>query len=184
MKKLIFILCSFLSINAFGQNNDSTSRDNKVVNIGHDLPTTKPHLKFLSVIDNKMYYGYSIKKVKPISILDVEVLKGKEASDIYGKLAEHGVVVITTKKYAVKTYQNKLDYLSKEYKNYLKKNKNNDSGLVYLINGVAMEGKQYDTIKKLFGVVDKIRTVDFVEKFSEKLNTNNPKPIIVITTQQ
>ncbi len=76
---------------------------------------------------------------------------------------------MTTKPYAIKAYQNKLSSLSNYYKDYLEKNKNNDSDLVYVLNGDVLESRQYETIKKLYEAVEEIKTVYFIEKFSAKL---------------
>src|ERR1700678_251239 len=103
MKELTITLCLFLSINALAQSSDTVRKDTSRILAGPDMRSINPHMKYLSVIDDKIYYRSSIKKgIDPSSIIDVEVLKSKEGVNKYGKLAKNGVVVIITRKFAIK----------------------------------------------------------------------------------
>ena len=173
MKIFAIVFCLFLSLNTLAQSGDTVPKDTSRVSLKHDMPSITKRFKFLSVIDNKLYYRRSLKKRlvrHPSDILDVNVLKGKEGTEKYGELGAHGVVVVTTKSYAIKSYQNKFSSLSNYYKNYLNKNKNDDLGLVYVLNGDVLESKQYEAIKRMYEALDQIKTVDFIDKYSKKLD--------------
>jgi len=185
MRRLYFLIIAlFFLFGANAQQTDTSQTKSSQTAIIRDLPDSPKKLKFLSIVDGKQRFGRHIKKVNPKNIINVDVLKRDDAVSKYGKLGINGVVVITTKHYVIKTYQRKLSSFSLEYNNYLEQNKNDDSGLVYLINGGVVDGSRFEIIKKLFDEIEKVKTVDFIDKLSEKLNLNNPKPIVVITTKQ
>jgi TonB-dependent SusC/RagA subfamily outer membrane receptor len=183
MKILIIVFFLFLSVNALSQSND-TSYQKSTFRLGPDIRTVN-NSKFLYIVDDKTYCVNHIKKrLAPDTskILEVSVLKGANASAIYGSKGVNGAVVVITKKFATKEYQKKLSAFSEDYKKYIALNKNDDSDLVYLLNGVVLNGKPSEVIKTLYNEIEKLKTVDFIDQFSKKLNLNNPKPIVVITT--
>jgi hypothetical protein len=189
MKVSLFLFCLFLSVSAAAQNIDTMRKDTARRIMFVDARTPGRYDKFLSVIDDKPYYRRSIKKSwlrDTSNILEVKVLKGKEAFDKYGKLAENGVVVITTKKYAVKCYQNKLGAFSVDYRKYIElqgEHSQNDNGIVYEIlkNEGAVFFKGDKLIRELYNMpVASIKDVDLHRK--ETCCGTNVS--VVITTKQ
>jgi TonB-dependent SusC/RagA subfamily outer membrane receptor len=81
MKILTVIFCLFLSVNALAQ---STGRG-------------KP----LYVIDGILVTDGAEARLNPAIVEKVSVLKGKAATDLYGKKAAYGVIIITTKKHKI-----------------------------------------------------------------------------------
>jgi hypothetical protein len=147
------------------------------------LLPVNPKNKKLIVIDGFIYKG-KFTDIDPKDILSFDTLGNPGATNIYGEQGKDGVLLMTTFKTGLEYCQRKLSNFSIAYRFYLEANKNDDSGLVYLLNGVVLEGSRSDIIKKLHDEIEKVKTVDFIDKRSEKLNLNNPKPIVVITTKQ
>jgi hypothetical protein len=183
MKVNVFLFCLFLSVNALAQSKDTTGKDTARHFMIVDARSPGKYDKPLYVVDGIIYKG-NIRRIKPESILQIAILKQPGATNIYGKDGENGVVIIETLKFGIEYCHRKLSSFSIAYRDYLDVNKNDDSGLVYLLDGIVLEGKRNEIIKKLYDAIEKIKSVDFIEKFSAKLNTNNAKPIVVITTKQ
>ncbi|MFI5162738.1 MAG: TonB-dependent receptor plug domain-containing protein [Sphingobacteriales bacterium] len=93
MKKLAFIFCLFLSVQAFAQSGDTTRK-----------PASKPAFTLayktdpLIVLDGMVYKG-ALNSISPEDIHDINILKGTSATALYGQDAIMGAVVIKTKKY-------------------------------------------------------------------------------------
>jgi TonB-dependent SusC/RagA subfamily outer membrane receptor len=119
------------------------------------------------------------KDINPDHILNVTVLKGNNATAIYGSQAEKGVVIIITKRYAIKQYQQKLSAFSKEYKTYLLEHQTKADVFEYELNGTALEDSYYGNAQKLFKIpIENIKRVDFLKNpthngFSGKTNIVN-----------
>jgi len=139
--------------------------------------------KKLIVLDGAIYEG-KFTDIDPKDILSFNTLEGPVATSIYGEQGKNGVLLMSTLEEGIREYELKLSNFSFAYRFYLEANKNDDSGLVYLLNGVVLEGSRSEIIKRLYDEIEKVKTVDFIDKFSEKLNLNNSKPIVVITTKQ
>ena len=91
-------------------------------------------------------------------------------------------VILTTKKYAVSEYQKKLSAFSKDYKLYVKENKNKDDQIFYVINGIQVQGTKDEILKTLYNLTArKIKTVFFLAKYYKDF-FNNKYPIVVIGT--
>ena len=126
-----------------------------------------------------------LKKIKPEDILEISILKDASAAALYGSKGANGVIIITTKSYAQQQYQQKLSGFSKSYKNYLKTNKDDDSELLYVLNGEPLNRTANgDLIKKLYDIpLYKIKAVTFMDKYY-KDTFNNNKPLILINTKK
>lgn len=126
-KALIILFWLTLSGEAFAQNSDTTYRK-----------TLKISAKAMVIVNDSIYKG-NIDNIHPMDILDLQVLVrpvfiGAEKNDT--------TLIITTKAYAIRSYQKKLSAFSKEYKDYIaqiEKNDNNDNGMMYLIDGKGYE---------------------------------------------
>jgi hypothetical protein len=184
MMKFTFALFSvLLSINTLAQRVDSVKRDSSLhLRLGHDISSSVTRQRFLTIIDNKLYYKKRIKKrwigdLK--NIVYVNVLKGPESRAKYGKIGNNGAVVIVRKQYAIVQYQKKLSPFSKEYKRYIESHQNH-SDLIYLLNGVVLPTGEVN--KQLYDIpAASIKSVDVMDKYYRDV-FNNDKPIIVITT--
>jgi TonB-dependent SusC/RagA subfamily outer membrane receptor len=115
------------------------------------------------------------------SILKVEVLKDAKATAVYGSSGANGVIIITTKQFAIRQYQKKLSAISEAYKKYLAAHKNDDSGLSYVIDGeVVKPGNKF--IDTLFNLPSfKIQQVNMLgPKEFEGMTTH----LVIITTKK
>ena len=93
MKKLTFIICLFLSVQALAQSGDTTHKAAAKQKFTLAYKTDP-----LIVMDNVVYKG-NINSINPSDIQDITILKGNHATDAYGPDAVAGAVVIRTKKY-------------------------------------------------------------------------------------
>jgi len=115
------------------------------------------------------------------SILKVEVLKDAKATAIYGSLGANGVIIITTKQFAIRQYQKKFSSFSSAYKKYLAVHKNDDSKVTYVLDGeVVKPGNKF--IDTLFNLPSsKIQHVNMLgPKEFEGMTTH----LVVITTKK
>ena len=185
MRTVLIIFYLFSSIRCLAQNSAPVHRDTaRTVIFFVDAKPIGKHEIFLYVIDNKPHYRSSIKRILDTSdLLDFQVLKGKKAMLKYGKTAGSGVVMITTKKYAVKAYQEKFSNLSIKYKEYLRLNHNKDDSVAYIVNGKFFDEKPNEVTLKLYKIPsDQIKTVDIIENTFR--NGNPQKELVIVTTKQ
>ncbi len=135
----------------------------------------------LYILDNKIIA--SINNIAPDSILELSVLKDSSATAAYGQNAINGVVIITYRKFAVNHYQSNFSKLSKKYKNYIRLNNSDDSGLLYVINGVPVDGKSDEVIRKLYELnKNNIKSVNIIDKGINEESTIQ-KPLVIIVTK-
>ena len=84
---------------------DPTKKSNVVVHISHQ--NTKSQGKQMVVVDGKVMIQEEsntvLKKMNPNDIQSMSVLKGEEATSIYGDKSKDGVLLITTKEGSAKT---------------------------------------------------------------------------------
>ena len=186
-KLFAFMVC-VLSNNVFGQQTVSHKTDSsKKIYLIRDAASVYPNAP-LYIIDDKEIAdslaasNRALKSINPNDILTISVLKDVPAEAIYGIRGALGVVIITTKMYAKTKYQNKLSTVSKEYKRYIESHRNDDSDLVYLLNGVVLSTG--DVIKQLTDIpAGSIKSVDVMDKYYKGIFNNN-EAIIVITTKR
>lgn len=158
MKIVVILLFLFASANASAQSTDTKD-------------TTY-------VVDRKLS-DRKLGGTSPYDILNIQILLGK---DVDGH-PNPPTVIVLTRKFAISEYQKKLGSFSNDYKKYLDNHNNRDDSLLYVLNGVVLEGKQDEVIGKLFAAVDKMKTVDFMDKYFKNIFNNN-RPIIIITTKK
>lgn len=116
-------------------------------------------------IDDKLYYTGTLKKSQfPDKFFYVKVLMPYDAKIRFGQNGKNGaLVIITNKKFAVRSYQMKFSKFSKQYKSYMLKNQDNDMELEYVLDGKDLDDNDYDRIIKLYELsVQKIARVDLV----------------------
>ena len=172
-RKLIYlIVLLFLSHALSAQTADTT----KAVYRDAQFTSTEP----LYILDGKI--AKSINNVKPDSILEISVLKDQNAISIYGQRAINGVVIVTNRKFAITRYQSKFSKVSKKYKNYIRSNNSDDSGLLYVINGVPVDGKSDDIIRKLYDLnKNNIKSVNIIEKGINEESTIQKSVVAIVT---
>ena len=85
----IILLCLLASVSAFAQSTDTIRKDTSV-------PTHKTNP--LIVKDGVPYKG-DIKSIDPKTIADITVLKGNDATSLYGTEASNGAILIRTKQH-------------------------------------------------------------------------------------
>jgi TonB-dependent SusC/RagA subfamily outer membrane receptor len=127
-------------------------------------------------------------------IFDIKILKydSTQIALTNPNRGQHDVVIICTQKGAIKSYQKKFSTFSKDYKEYLASNNNDDRGFLYLINGVSLDqiyidygiaksDKTWEGIRKLYNVpVEKIKKISFLDNNGTAIG----KKIVVIKTKK
>lgn len=153
MKVFGALLCLFLSVNALAQSTNTSYKDTSKKFMIVDAKPINKHEKILYVIDGKPYYKISIKKhIDTNNILYVEIIKPNEALIKYGGHGKMGAVIITSKKFAISSYQDKFSAFSKEYKDYLDKHKKPDDSCSYVLNGSFLINGSNEKINKLYNI--------------------------------
>jgi len=171
----------FISVNVFAQDTDTSKHDTLSHLMIVDARPINKDDRPLYVVDGVIYKG-NIKRINAESILQVVVLKPPGSTNIYGQRGKNGVILLETLKFGKEYCQKKLSQFSIQYQDYLKLNRNDDSELVYVVDGTASYGWQPETFRQLYGEIEQVKTVDFIPKFSEDLW--NKTPIVVITTKK
>jgi len=183
LKVTPFLFCLFASVKVFAQGrdtiNDDTLKQEKFIDSISKINSDKP----LYVVDGTIYEG-NIGAINPHNILLVGFIKPPGSTSIYGEAGKNGTLLISTLNSGKEYYQRKLSRFSIRYRNYLDLNSNNDSGLVYILNGNVLSGDESQIIRQLCPKIENLVSVIFIEKFSEQMNLNNPKPVVVIVTKQ
>ncbi|MFA6249601.1 MAG: hypothetical protein WC615_21865 [Mucilaginibacter sp.] len=157
MKKLVLILFVFGSASAFGQ---AEKKISDTIFMIHDAPIISSKSRPLYIIDERLSKVQP--QFKPADICDVKVLKPFDAFKLYGKDANDGAIILITKKFAIKRYQEKFSGLSIEYKSCLNSQKNNDDNFLYVVNGAPIQGES--KIKELYNLeVEKIKELKFLK---------------------
>jgi len=90
----VIVFCLLFSLSSSAQNTDATEKDTSKTSF---TGNTKP----LVILDGMPYKG-DIKSIDPNTIMDVTILKGNNATSVYGADASAGAIVIRTKNYKAK----------------------------------------------------------------------------------
>lgn len=96
----IVAFCLFFSLSTSAQNADTAQKNPSKTSFTGD---TKP----LIILDGIPYNG-DVKSIDPNTIMDVTILKGTNATSVYGSDASAGAVVIRTKNHKAKADTSKL----------------------------------------------------------------------------
>ncbi|MCC8145207.1 MAG: M56 family metallopeptidase, partial [Bacteroidales bacterium] len=133
---------------------EAKTKDNEVSSL--NLSEDESLKDALFILDGKEISREEVLKMNANTIKSVEVLKGKKATDLYGKKGENGVVQLSTKKnsetsvYVVKkegnTYVGDANDGDKEDREKLKKDK-----ILCVVDGKELA---YETITELEKVID------------------------------
>jgi TonB-dependent SusC/RagA subfamily outer membrane receptor len=138
----------------------------------------------LIILDDKRTTKSSSKhileKIKPNDIIELSVLKGASAEALYGSKGANGVIIITTKQYAISRYQQKFSTFSKKYKRYIDSLKSNDDEIVYVKDAVPITGKnENDVISQVYKISkESITDIKFID--NPYLESGNKKYMVLI----
>ncbi|SEP05914.1 hypothetical protein SAMN05192574_12060 [Mucilaginibacter gossypiicola] len=102
------------------------------------------------ILNGKPSTEKELKTLDPNSVLTINILKNAQDSLSNGSQRVKTLMVIT-KSYAIKSYQDKLSSLSKQYEQYLKAYHNDDK-LLFIINGVKYQFSSRERIEKLYNI--------------------------------
>jgi outer membrane receptor protein involved in Fe transport len=160
MKLIACIFCLFISVNALATIRDTVKK----------AP--------LYIVDRQQ--DASGQNIKPSDILNISILDSAGAAPLYGKNLAGGVVLITTKQFAMKLYQQKFGALNKKYKEYMDA-KHTDSNLAYVLNNTILTNDRKSTISNLYDLKpDDIKSITF--KKDSHFTTD--ATVIIITKDQ
>lgn len=128
----------------------------------HDLASNQKFRRPLMFVDGHKSRR-QMRQLQADNVYKVEVIKGPDAVARYGDKGENGVILITTKKYVVNSYQNLLISKSKEYASYLKTTSGSDQYVGYVFNGHFLDGTKtiMDTLYEV--KAEEIKSVGFIE---------------------
>jgi hypothetical protein len=133
------------------------------------------------LVDGQVSSG-KLEDIPAHNILKIEKLIQAQA---VGSSLNYTTLVITTKPYAIKQYQQKLSKFCKEYQAYLDGSKGDDTELMYVVNGLLTEQRDSLTKKLYETPLMKIKTVAYLGK-NQSGDKYLPirKSIVVITTKK
>lgn len=124
--------------------------------------------------------GSGIAEKDMADLFDMETLTPSVSVKRFGKKGENGVLVITTKGYAIKQYQNKLSAFSREYESYLKSHNGKDDDIQYVVHSDPLE--KQEVLNFLYKLPpEKIIGVTFTER--RGLNGNGSQKVVIIETK-
>jgi hypothetical protein len=151
---LAFVLCFFLSLNAFAQSKDTTTKAQPL-----DSTVNK---EAMYVIDGVLSHN-KLNGIDPHDILSINVIKPDTAYKYFDGPIRNGLVAVVTKQGAIKSYQKKFSAFSKKYKDYLEKHNSDDNNLIYILNGVQVSANTDEKIRSLYGLkTDSIKNIVFI----------------------
>jgi len=90
--------------------------------------------KALWVVDGTLSGRGFVEKLNPDQIESISILKGKEATDVYGNKARYGAILITTRTVARKNFWTTLCAASEAYREIIQ-SPEEDSLVTYQFNG-------------------------------------------------
>jgi outer membrane receptor protein involved in Fe transport len=117
----------------------------------------------LYIADSVKITKSQLNAINPNDVSDVTILKRPADIARYGPEGINGVVVITTKKFAIASYQEKFSSFSDDLESYLTSHGKDDSQFIYLVDGVPVERNNSQSYKLNSIAKDKIESVTFVQ---------------------
>lgn len=171
MKKLILILLALSPVVLKAQSNDKLQ--------AKDFLPASGSKDILYIVDSVKMTKEQLGAVDPKDISAVEILKDVSATAKYGAEGANGVAIITTKKFAVKQYQEKFSLFSDDFESYLTSHGKDDSQFIYVIDGVTVEKNNSESYKLNSIPKNKIESVTFVQDQPE--GSKIAAKIIIVT---
>lgn len=155
MKKLIIILLLIISGYLHAQTNDRL-----IIKNGNIVMPSKDSLY---ILDGEVVNKSKIATLNAIDIAEISILNDEKSSALYGTLGARGAVLVSTKKYEIKTYQNKFSEYSPQYKKFLAEVNHEDGSILYVINGAEINSDNMKVSKLFAAAQKKIKRVHFIE---------------------
>lgn len=127
LKSISLAITMLICFVTFSQEKDSIKAEKKTYKAFHCMATIKKSEYPLYVIDNQIVDRNSLTHLDSINIKSINILKGFQASALYGARAINGVIIIKTKNLSRKEKkyikrQSKIELQIQEYR----KNKANN----------------------------------------------------------
>ncbi|GAA3967723.1 hypothetical protein [Mucilaginibacter dorajii] len=133
------------------------------------------------VINGEVSTEKKLQELDPGDIISIDILKNNKNQDPALSNLKGNVMAVITKPFAIKQYRQKLGRFSKEYKAFLDANSNDDSRVVFLIDGTLYSPTKNEGIKGLFQLNEnKIHKVSF-SKGHEVASGWKPAVVIITT---
>ena len=168
MKIYIILFCLFLSADVWAQNISAGKNEtSKLIQL--DSGVSKDALY---VIDGEPSTN-KLSNVNPNDIISIDILKKGKGSDATFEPV-NDIVVVVTKANAVKQYQKKFSSFSKKYQEFLNDHHNEDSGIIYIVDGIILNGDKERIIKLYKLPATEIKNVGF--------NSENPMDSKILAT--
>jgi outer membrane receptor protein involved in Fe transport len=117
----------------------------------------------LYIADSVKITKSQLNAINPNDISDVAILKSPADIARYGAAGVNGVVVLTTKKFAIASYQEKFSSFSDDLESYLTSHGKDDSQFIYIVDDVTIERNNSQPYKLNSIAKDKIESVIFVQ---------------------
>jgi len=152
----------------------------QIINQSHSSVSLPDNV--LYIVDGKESGKDVLKDTSPDKILTVDVLKDASAKAKYGTKGANGVVIVTTKPYAVKHYQEVFRMFSDDLESWLTSHGADDAQFHYYIDNAEVQNTTGAGMLKLYELdKDKIENVTFVQdepegsKYSAKIKIETKK---------
>ncbi len=130
-------------------------------------PTDQPSSGPLYMVDGKEMEKSKALKIEPADVADIQILKTQAETVPYGDKGANGVLLITTKKYAVASYQEKFSTFSDDLESFFTGHGTDDSQIVYVIDGVPVPKDKNEAAKLYHLNKETIDTVKFTQSEPE-----------------
>jgi len=159
--KLLLIIFLAVSLNSFAQTRDSLNRRSarRIASI-EAPPLPEPML-----IVNEKLYNSALESIDARTIINMQVTSDSSSVSATRGRKSRKTIFIITKPFAVKSYQEKLGAVSREYQSYLKEHNGKDDDIQYILNNDPLENKGNETANVLYKLPpEKIIGVTFTER--------------------
>jgi hypothetical protein len=132
------------------------------------------------VILDGVPYHQDVSKINPNDIEDVYVLKAEKAVELYGSAGKNGAILILTKQCMIATVKKRLSMFSKEYKEYIESN--SDDNITYTLDGGILKRNSLGVAIILFKIPpEQIKEVRFTQ---EKNSSDSTTVTVNIATKK
>ena|ERR1700743_2081780 len=175
MKVYFILFCLFLSADAWAQS-VSVGKNDTSKAIQLDSSVSKDALYVVDGVPSTN----KLNDVNPNDIITIDILKKGKGSDVSFEPVKD-IVVVVTKANAVKQYQKKFDSFSNQYQEFLNKHHNDDSSIIYIVDGVILNSDK-ERISKLYKL-----PITEIKKFgfnNEKLMDSKILATVIINTKR
>jgi len=174
--KLLLIILLFISLNSFAQSRgDSLNRRpaRRMASV-EAPPLPEPML----IVDEKLYNG-TLESIDARIIINMQITSDSSSvANVRGRRSRKTIFIIT-KPFAVRSYQEKLGAVSREYQSYLKEHNGKDDDIQYILNNDPLENKGNEAANVLYKLPpEKIIGVTFTERPAPN-GTDTQKVVII-----